>query len=537
MNKLRALGALTAGALLSAVPLAGTAEAAGPGPVRADIITESLPLGHFITAVAIQFSSKVDLEGASIDPAAFRVVGTRTSSVNGAVTSATRPVLRAYVNDEPALQAQGEKGKYLILELGSAGAAAGALQYSGGINNPYGLSYSVTQVADVLDGKGRVELESSETPVTTTSVLTPVVDEFAALSNTSSSGQVLNYRFYTPEAYDERPGRKALYPLVVTLHGAGERGPNNLTQITGNQLATAFAAPARQAKDPSFVLSPQVPSGLAWTTPSVQQALMETIDKVMAEYPVDPDRLYLTGLSLGGIGSFDILPKYPTKFAAAITVAATGNTAVAPSLVDLPIWATHSVDDPTVNYTTGSLALINAIGAAGARTTFAEWAGNLPVAQADALAQAQWDAAEANGSHTLLTAYSRGTTPQNAHWSWVPTYLNNTMLDWLYSHERTGGGSCTVSYRTSAWNGGFTGQAVVTNTSKKPVSGAELAFDLGSGVRVTKAWPGSFTQTAGNVTVSSAATIQPGKSATISFNATGTPGAAPAFALNGAVCS
>nr|WP_231127132.1 cellulose binding domain-containing protein [Motilibacter aurantiacus] len=534
---MRALGALTAAALLSAVPLAGPASAAGPGPVDADIITESLPLGHFITAVAIEYSSKVDLEGATIDPSAFRVVGTRASTVNGAVTSATRPVLRAYVNDEPEPAAQGTKGRYLILELGSTGPAAGALQYSGGINSPYGLSYSVTQVADVLDGRGRVELESSSAAVTATSVITPVVDDFAALSSTSSAGQVLNYRFYTPEPYDERPGRKALYPLVVTLHGAGERGPNNLTQITGNQIATAFAAPARQAENPSFVLSPQVPAGLAWTTPAVQQALLETVDEVMADYPVDPDRVYLTGLSLGGIGTFDILPKYPTKFAAALTVAATGSTAAMPALVDVPIWATHSVDDATVNYTNGSLALVNAIEAAGAATTRAEWAGNLPVAQADALARAQWDAAQASGSHTLLTAYTRGTTPQNAHWSWVPTYLNTTMLDWLYSQERTGGGSCTATYRATSWNGGFSGQVVVTNTSRKPVTGLSLAFDLGAGAQVTKAWPGTVSQTAGNVTVRSGASIQPGKSATISFTATGASTGTSAFALNGSVCS
>nr|WP_231134637.1 cellulose binding domain-containing protein [Motilibacter deserti] len=528
-----------------AIPYAAApAQAAVPKQVdSAVIVTESLPLGHFVTAVAIKYTTRVDTLGAPVPTSAFTVVGTRTSSVNGAVTTAPRTVVRAYTNDEPERAAQGTRGKYLILELSTDDANAGALQYTGGINNPYQLSYSVTQTADVLDARGRLELAASALPVTTTSTVTPIVDDFLAATFTSTAGQALNYRLFVPEAYRDKPRAKTFYPMVVFLHGGGERGLNNLSQITANQGATAFADPSRQATDPSFVLAAQVPAppaGQGWTTPAIQAALIQLIDSLVADYPVDPDRLYLTGLSLGGIGSFDILPRYPTKFAGAIIIAASGDPARMPLMKDVPIWVTHSVDDPTVSYTNGSLRLVNALEAAGSVVVRDTWPGNLPEPEADARALALWQQAQAAGSHTLFTTYAAGTTPVSAHWSWVPTYLNDTMIDWLYAQERANGASCDATVRTSSWSGGFSGAVVVTNTGTKPIADWTVSWQAGAGQQVTSAWPGTLSQSGTTVTVSAPAfssSIQPGKSLSIGFNATGTAGtSAPAVTVNGAVC-
>jgi len=65
-----------------------------------------------------------------------------------------------------------------------------------------------------------------------------------------------------------------------------------------------------------------------------------------------------------------------------------------------------------------------------------EWAANLPDEENEANARAQWERAEAEGSHTLFTAWTAGTTPVNPHFAWVPTYSNDVMIDWLYSHTR-----------------------------------------------------------------------------------------------------
>jgi hypothetical protein len=78
---------------------------------------------------------------------------------------------------------------------------------------------------------------------------------------------------------------------------------------------------------------------------------------------------------------------------------------------------------------------MNALDAAGALTTRGQWAGNLADRTAEAEALRLWAQAGANQSHTLLTAYTAGTTPVNAHWSWVPTYLNDVMLDWLFEQD------------------------------------------------------------------------------------------------------
>jgi predicted peptidase len=158
---------------------------------------------------------------------------------------------------------------------------------------------------------------------------------------------------------------------------------------------------------------------------------------VTTGYPINEDRLYLTGLSMGAFGSFDLLPDHPNRFAAALLIAGGGNTEQMPLITDLPMWITHSIDDPTVNYVTGSLANVNALEAAGARVTRGAWPGNLPERAAEAEARRLWRTAEASGSHILFTTYLAGTTPVNPHWSWVPTYGNDVMLDWLLSQRRS----------------------------------------------------------------------------------------------------
>ncbi len=390
----------------------------GNGVVRADIITEVQPLGRRIVAVAVQYDTPIHLRGGSIPTSTFEV----TATLNG--VTAVRGVVDVYVNARAERHPQGgqdrRSGRFVIIELGDAGpggaAAAGAVM--------------VRQIADIVDAHGRVQLPASPFAVTNQGVITAIVDSFASLTYTDSAGTTLPFRLFRPQT---RPGRT--YPLVVFLHGAGERGTNNLSQMTANQGAVTFAAPRRQATDPSFVLAPQAPADLNWTTPKIQAALLELIDTVTGRHPVDRDRLYLTGLSMGGIGSFDILPRRPDMFASALLVAARGDVTQMPLMTRVPVWATHSVDDPIVNYTTGTLALVNALEGAGARTTRGEWPGNLSEPEAESRALRLWDTADEADSHVLLTTYPQGTTPESPHSSWVPTYSNDVMLDWLFSHR------------------------------------------------------------------------------------------------------
>lgn len=415
--------------LFSTASVASARAAEANRLLRADLITEVQPLGWRVVAVALEYESPVRLGRAGIPDAAFTV----TATLNG--VTAGRTVVDVYVNNRAERDirgAPGRAGRFVIIELSANDPNAGGLFWTGVMNEPYPLvgAYAIRQTRDITDAQGRVVLPASPFAVTNQGVISPVVDDFVSMVYTDAAGTSLPFRLFRPRTVRERT-----YPLVVFLHGSGERGTNNLTQITANQGAVAFAAPRRQATDPSFVLAPQAPPGLNWTTPAIQAALLELIDVVAGNHPVDRDRLYLTGLSMGGIGAFDILPRHPDMFAAALLIAARGDVTRMPLMTDVPLWATHSVDDPTVDYTTGTLALINALEAAGAPVTRGEWPGNLPERAAEREAQRLWAAAEAAGSHILLTAYTAGTTPVNAHWSWVPTYANDVMLDWLFSHR------------------------------------------------------------------------------------------------------
>jgi predicted peptidase len=419
VEQVRSVLRLTAS--LVAVPLAlalGTSTAAAQtaaqnSPVRADVITEVQPLGWRVVAVAIEYRDRIDVGSADIPSSAFTVEATVDNA------TANRTVVDVYTNNTPELDRRGPKGtpgRYLIIELSPDDPNASALVYNAatGLNAPVPLvgAYSVRQTANVVDDQGRIRLRATPFAVTNQGVINPIVDDFASMSYTDNAGTRLNFRLFQPNLAGRRGER---FPLVVFLHGGGERGANNVTQITANQGAVAFADPARQERHPSFVLAAQVPVGSAWTTPAVQSALIALIDQIAGNYPIDTDRLYLTGLSLGGIGTFDILTRYPDKFAGALPIASTGDPARMPLIRDVPIWANHSIDDPTVNYTTGTLALMNALDAAGAVVTRGEWAANLPDRQAEAEALSLWAQAEANGSHTLFTTYTAGTTPVSAH--------------------------------------------------------------------------------------------------------------------------
>jgi predicted peptidase len=431
--------------LVLPITWATPAAAAEPAFVRADVIAEVQPLDYYVTAVAIEYSDVIDVGAAAIPPSAYTVVATLRGQ--GTPVVRTRTVTRIYTNDKAEKAATGKPGRFVIIEMvpNEPGSATKYFTFPAFLNVLYPLegAYSITQNAPITDASGQVVLPVPAGPFVNTSVITPVIDEFSRETYTSPNGRTVNYRFFQPRAYRQDPGAARKYPLVLTLHGAGERGYDNILPIVGNQIAYAFAKPERQAQNPAFVISPQAPPGTAgaegWTAPDMQEALIEIIDKAVANYPIDPDRIYLTGLSMGSYGSWALLPKYPYKFAGALLVTGAGDPAQMPVLTHLPIWATHSIDDPTVPYNTpvSDRSLVDAIGAAGVPVVAGEWAGNLPEDQAEAQAAALLAQARAVGSHTLFTTYSAGTTPVNAHWSWVPTYLNDVMLDWLFSNTRT----------------------------------------------------------------------------------------------------
>ncbi|MFC3688561.1 PHB depolymerase family esterase [Aquipuribacter hungaricus] len=435
-----ALVGLTAGSTgaAQAAP-AGTTSA--PEIVGVDAVVEVDELGAAVSALVVEYDSRLRVRAADLPTEAFEV----SVTVDGLPVE--RTVVDVYLSHSPEPGEERRVGQYLVVELATAEPGAAALAYNGTVNERLDLdgAYLLEIDEDVVDARGRVQVPATGDAVANDDVVRLVVDDFQVRSTTGTSGSTLRYGLYTPPA--ERGASEELLPLVVALHGAGERGTDGTVQLMANELAVAFAEPERQATDRSIVLAPQAPppsiqpvtpGSSVWEVPAVQQTLMELIERTIAEQPVDPDRVYLTGLSMGSMGTFDILPKHPDLFAAALPTTGYADQPAAPVLATIPIWATHSVDDGTVLYDRpdSDIALFRTIASLGTPVVFDEWAANLPDAENEARAQAQWDAAEAAGADHLFTTWTAGTTPVNPHFSWVPTYSNAVMLDWLFSHER-----------------------------------------------------------------------------------------------------
>jgi predicted peptidase len=170
----------------------------------------------------------------------------------------------------------------------------------------------------------------------------------------------------------------------------------------------------------------------------MQDAVVELVEQTLADNPaIDRDRVYLTGLSMGSYGSWGLLPEHRDLFAGAVLVCGAGadEAAVATSLGDFPIWAVHSADDSVVAYDQpgSDYRMFRALEAAGHPVTWSEWAGTAPEATQEAQAASAWNRASAAGSSHIFTTFPAGTTPLFDHGSWIPTYTNDTIIDWLFA--------------------------------------------------------------------------------------------------------
>lgn len=157
--------------------------------------------------------------------------------------------------------------------------------------------------------------------------------EFEANTYYSKLGDSLLYRQLNPERIEENKK----YPLVIFLHGAGERGADNTSQLRHGALM--FTNPVNRKNHPCFAVFPQCPSDLYWPTPKRPDSFKEEspfpldaeiskplaltkelLDKIIKTHPIDESRIYIIGLSMGGMGTFDMVCRFPNLFAAAIPI-------------------------------------------------------------------------------------------------------------------------------------------------------------------------------------------------------------------------
>jgi len=177
---------------------------------------------------------------------------------------------------------------------------------------------------------------------------------FAPRFYCDTHGDVLPYRVYVPPSYSA--GNK--YPLIIYLHDASKNGYDNSRQLE-NTAPLALITPANVAKYPTFMVAPQCPVGESWNTPSVQQLVMAMLAQIETEFNIDSNRLYLTGGSMGGFGTWSMIQHYPNTFAAAFPMSGAAEDASNPPQNIPPLWVFHSADDTTVSVAGDRTAVYN----------------------------------------------------------------------------------------------------------------------------------------------------------------------------------
>jgi predicted peptidase len=201
----------------------------------------------------------------------------------------------------------------------------------------------------------------------------------------------IDYLLYLPTDYD----RKNKWPLMLFLHGSGERGSDlNLVKKHGPPKLIDNGK-----QFPFIVVSPQCPKGRRWQPLELKVLLDEIVNK----YNVDQDRIYVTGLSMGGFGTWALAAEYPDRFAAIVPICGGGNATWARRISHLPVWVFHGAKDPAV-----------------------------PVK----MSQDMVDALKKNGANVNFTVY-----PDAGHDSWTATYDNPKLYEWLLQQERRHSGS------------------------------------------------------------------------------------------------
>ena len=202
----------------------------------------------------------------------------------------------------------------------------------------------------------------------------------------SSQGDSLNYRLLRPEK--EKPGRK--YPLVLFLHGAGERGDDNQKQlIHGGQM---WLNPVNREEYPAYILLPQCPKEDYWayaTRPKsfvpaempipaaptrIVSTLLELLESYLSLPQVDRKRVYVMGLSMGGMATFDLAIRYPDIFAAAVPICWVVNPSRLSAAASVKFRIYHGDADNVVPVE-GSRQAYKALKKAGAKVKYIEFPG------------------------------------------------------------------------------------------------------------------------------------------------------------------
>ena len=201
----------------------------------------------------------------------------------------------------------------------------------------------------------------------------------------------MEYLLFLPESYAQSTNEE--FPLILFLHGAGERG-SDLDSVKRHGIPKIVET---NPDFPFIAVSPQCPKDSWWT--SELHTINGLIEEVVEKYQVDTSRIYLTGLSMGGFGTWSLASMYPERFAAIAPVCGGGEVRqILRSLVEIPIWTFHGQKDDVIPFSR-SEEIVTAL--------------------------------KKHGSSIKFTIY-----PEAGHDSWTKTYDNPELYKWFLKHSR-----------------------------------------------------------------------------------------------------
>ena len=220
------------------------------------------------------------------------------------------------------------------------------------------------------------------------------------------------YRMLLPENYDA----SKKYPLVLLLHGSGERGNDNELQLVHG--ASLFLKDEIRKSFPAIIVFPQCAADSYWSNlelttddqgtvfnfsvnrppTTAMKLLNKLLDHLLESYPVNLDRVYVGGLSMGGMGTFEIVKRRPDLFAAAFPICGGAHPGTARKLIAIPWWIFHGEQDNVVP-------------------------SQFSVVMSEAIKKA--------GGNAKLTLY-----PNTGHDSWTQAFNETELLPWLFSQQR-----------------------------------------------------------------------------------------------------
>ncbi len=242
------------------------------------------------------------------------------------------------------------------------------------------------------------------------------MERYQSASIADKEGNSLPYRILFPEDYD----KTKKYPLILFLHGAGERGDDNMKQLThGGNL---FLEDSFRKAFPAIVVFPQCPEDKYWINISIREELFgngnpdfhqslapptpellltqQLVDQVIRTEAVDVNRLYVMGLSMGSFGTFEILGRWPERYAAAVAICGGGNLEMAKNYSKTTaVWITHGAQDDVVPYV---------------------------------LSERVYQVLKEQEAEVRFTLF-----PEANHNAWDPTFELPGLMQWLFSHSKT----------------------------------------------------------------------------------------------------